>query len=102
LDLKLWELERRRSSEFRLFYDEGQIDALLESVPGLRVVVREHLAVTQDFEYWASETDAGGLDDLKRVFFSLPPAEQDRLDLALSDGHISFAYQVVTLLLRAT
>ena len=102
LDLKLWELERRRDPTFTLFYTEGQIDAMLESAPGLRVVLREHVAVTQDFAFWASVTDPGGLDDLKRVFFSLPPDDQDRLDLALSDGHISFAYQVVTLLLRAT
>ena len=43
---------RSRSSTMR-----RQIDAMLESVPGLRVVLREHVAVTQDFEYWAGVTD---------------------------------------------
>jgi SAM-dependent methyltransferase len=102
LDLKMWELERRRDPTFTLFYDEGQIDAMLESATGLNVALREHVAVTQDFAYWADVTDPGGLDELKRVFFSLPPADQDHLDLALADGRISFAYQVLTLLLRAT
>lgn len=102
LDLKLWELERRRDPSFALFYDERQIDAMLEGVPRLEVAARGHVAVTQDFDYWANVTDRSGLDDLKRVFFSLLPADQDHLDLALSDGRISFAYQVLTLLLRAT
>ena len=100
LDLKLWELERRRDPSFTLFYDERQVDAMLESVSGLQVVLREHVGVTRDFAYWADVTDPTGLDDLKRVFFSLPPADQDRLDLALADGRISFAYQALTLLLR--
>lgn len=102
LDLKLWELERRRDPAFTLFYDEAQIDTMLESAPRLHVVAREHVAVTLDFDYWANVIDRSGLDELKRVFFSLPPADQDRLDLALADGRISFAYQVVTLLLQAT
>ena len=35
---------------------------------------------------------------MRQTFFTLPPADQDRIDLALSDGRISFVYPVLTVL----
>ncbi|MCZ7664172.1 MAG: methyltransferase domain-containing protein [Thermoleophilia bacterium] len=101
LDLKLWELERDRNPRHLLFYTPGELRALL-LLAGLQVEREEMSGMTQDFDYWADTAgpDAARRADLKRVFFSMPPAGQDRLDLALADGRISFTYPVVTLLAR--
>lgn len=102
LDLKIWELERMRNPRHLLFYTEGQLDALLK-LSGLEAETEEHSSMTQDFDYWA-DTGSVSLEQaavLKRVFFNLPLADQDRLDLALGDGRISFTYPVTTVFARA-
>jgi len=101
LDLKVWELERRRNPRHLLYYTEDQFYALLE-LAGLESETTEHSGMTQDFDYWAdtgkvSVEEAGAL---KRVFFNLPLADQDRLDLVLGDDRISFTYPVTTVLAR--
>jgi hypothetical protein len=56
--------------------------------------------VTQDFAYWidGEVTTPEEAGEMRQTFFTLPPPDQDRLDLALSDGRISFAYPVFTIL----
>jgi SAM-dependent methyltransferase len=101
LDLKIWELERRRNPRHLLYYTEEQLYALL-GLGGLEATTEEHSSMTQDFDYWAA-TGRLSVEEaamLKRVFFNLPLADQDRLDLALGDGRISFTYPVTTLLAR--
>jgi len=98
LDLKIWELERRRNARHLLYYTRDELGALL-SLTDLRVEREERTGMTQDFDYWADtasiplEESAG----LKRVFFNLALDDQDRLDLVLGDGRISFTYPVTTL-----
>lgn len=101
VDLKVWELERRRNPAHLLYYLPEEIEAMV-ALAELTITRREDSIMTQDFDYWADTTNAGGeeLEELKRVFFTLPPADQDQLDLALADGRISFAYPVVTLLVE--
>lgn len=102
LDLKIWELERRRNPRHVLYYTEEQLHALL-GLGGLGAETEEHSGMTQDFDYWA-DTGRVSVEEaavLKRVFFNLALADQDRLDLALGDGRISFTYPVTTVLARA-
>jgi len=101
LDLKIWELERRRNSRHLLYYTEEQLSALL-GLSGLEAETEGHSGMTQDFDYWADtgRVSAEEAAMLKRVFFNLPLADQDRLDLALGDEHISFTYPVTTILAR--
>lgn len=102
LDLKVWELERMRNPRHTLFYTEEQLRALL-GLAGLEAQAERRSGMTQDFDYWA-DTGTVSPDEaaaLKQVFFNLPLADQDRLDLALGDGRISFTYPVTTVLARA-
>ncbi len=101
LDLRIWEMERRREPGFMLFYELDELRALVESA-GLEVDEEISSDLTQNFEYWAGPGDAGGslVAESKKAFFSLSPALQERLDLSLADGRISFTYRLVTL--RAT
>ena len=101
LDLKIWELERRRNSRHLLYYTEEQLHALL-GLSGLEAETEGHSGMTQDFDYWADtgRVSAEEAAMLKRVFFNLPLADQDRLDLALGDERISFTYPVTTILAR--
>lgn len=98
LDLRIWEMERRRDPAFMLFYGRDELLALTDSA-GLRVEEEVGSVLTQDFGYWAGSPDDGGslVAASKSLFFSLAPALQERLDLALADGRISFTYQLVTL-----
>jgi len=102
LDLKIWELERRRNPRHVVYYTEEQLRALLE-LGGLGAAIEEHCGMTQDFDYWADTGRVASEEAaaLKRVFFNLPLVDQDRLDLALGDGRISFTYPVTTVLARA-
>jgi SAM-dependent methyltransferase len=101
LDLRVRELERRREPRHVLFYSEDEVQTLLV-LAGLDVAQRTTSGLTQDFAYWADSAALlpGEAEELKRVFFSLSPADQDCLDLALADGQISFAYPVLTLLVE--
>jgi SAM-dependent methyltransferase len=101
LDLKIWELERRRDPAHLLYYTEGELEDML-SLSGFTMTRRERGSMTQDFGYWASGTDMTEEEsaEMRRTFFTLPPGDQDRIDLALSDGQISFAYPVTTVLAR--
>ena len=99
LDLKIWELERRRSPGHFLYYTEEEIEGML-SLTRLQVADKSQGRMTQDFAYWA---DGGSMTpdeagQMRQTFFTLPPADQDRIDLALSDGRISFVYPVLTVL----
>lgn len=99
LDLKIWELERRRNPGHLLYYTEEEVDGML-ALAGLQVAQKCQSGMTQDFGYWA---DGGGMSpeeagQMRQTFFTLPPADQDRIDLALSDGRISFVYPVLTVL----
>lgn len=101
LDLKVWELERRRNPRHLIYYTDEQLQALL-SLGGLVCEKEEHLGMTQDFDYW-TDTANVSLEEaaaLKRVFFTLSLPDQDRLDLALGDGRILFTYPVTTVLAR--
>lgn len=101
LDLKVWELERRRNPRHLMYYTVEQLQALL-SLSGLVCEKQEQLGMTLDFDYW-TDTANVSLEEtaaLKRVFFTLSPPDQDRLDLALGDGRILFTYPVTTLLAR--
>lgn len=106
LDLRVWEMERRRIPGHLLFYGRDEVLALPASA-GL-VVDREQLSgLTQDFDYWAGADgdavgDAGAavVAESKSVFFSLSPSLQERLDLSLADGRISFTYPLLTLRAR--
>jgi ubiquinone/menaquinone biosynthesis C-methylase UbiE len=101
LDLKIWELERSRNPRHLLYYTGGQLYALL-GLSGLEAETEEHSGMTQDFNYWADTGRLSGEEAamLKRVFLNLPLSDQDRLDLALGDEHISFTYPVTTVLAR--
>jgi hypothetical protein len=72
------------------------------ALAGLRLRQRASSSLTQDFAYWAGSASLapGESEELKQVFFSLEPADQDRLDLALADGSISFVYPVLALLIE--
>lgn len=101
LDLKLWEMERRRDPRQLLFYTVEQMRAVVE-LGGLSVDCEECAALTQHFDFWV---DTAGItaveaEQLKRSFFSLSVPEQERLDLSLADGHISFTLPVFTVLAR--
>lgn len=97
LDLRIWEMERRRDPDFVLFYGRDELLVLTDSA-ALRVEEEVGSVLTQDFGYWAGSPDKGGqVAASKTVFFSLAPALQERLDLTLADGLISFTYQLVTL-----
>lgn len=101
LDLKLWELERGRNPRHLLYYSADELRALL-ALAGLRVEREETSGMTQDFDYWADTASFAPEERaaLKSVFFTMPLADQDRLDLVLADGRISFTYPVSTLLAR--
>ncbi len=101
LDLKVWELERRRNPRHIVYYTRAQLEVLL-NLSGLRVEREETTAVTQGFDYWVdtasvSSEEAAGI---KRIFFDLSLPDQDLLDLVLDDGGISFTYRVTTLTAR--
>jgi len=104
LDLKVWELERRRDPAFLLFYREEEV-CTMARLGGFALAHEDRTAMTQDFDYWADTLGRdrpGGqkeLEELKRFFFTLPPPDQDRMDLALADGRISFVYPLLTLVL---
>jgi len=101
LDLRIWEMERRRDPGHLLFYGRDELIALTDSA-GLKVDEEVSSVLTQDFGYWAGPEDDGGslVAESKSIFFSLAPVLQERLDLVLADGRISFTYQLVTV--RAT
>lgn len=106
LDLRVWEMERRRIPGHLLFYGHGEVLALLASA-GLAVDTEQRSGLTQDFDYWAGATGevsgTPGADlvaESKRVFFSLSPHLQESLDLSLADGRISFTYPLLTLKAR--
>lgn len=101
IDLRIWEMERRREPGFMLFYEPDELRALVESA-GLGVDEEIRSALTQDFGYWAGPADDGGslVAESKKTFFSLTPALQEKLDLSLADARISFTYRLITL--RAT
>jgi ubiquinone/menaquinone biosynthesis C-methylase UbiE len=99
LDLKIWELERRRNPGHFLYYTDEEIEGML-GLAKLRAVEKSQGSMTQDFAYWAeggavTPEEAG---QMRQTFFTLPPADQDRIDLALSDGRISFVYPVLSVL----
>ena len=99
LDLKIWELERRRNPGHFLYYTEEEVEGML-SLTKFQVSEKIQGRMTQDFAYWA---DGGNMapeeaEQMRQTFFTLPPADQDRIDLALSDGRISFVYPVLTVL----
>ena len=100
LDLKLWELERRRAAGHLLFYQAEEIRSLV-IMSGLEVVRTESSTLTQDFDYWADATRLTPAEraGMKQTFFSLPPEHQDLIDLAFADGSISFGYPVTTVLI---
>lgn len=107
LDLRVWEMERRRIPGHVLFYGRDEVMALIASA-GLGVDSEQRSGLTQDFDYWAGVAgDAAGASgaavvaESKKVFFSLPPDLQERLDLSLADGRISFTYPLLTLRARA-
>lgn len=99
LDLKIWELERRRNPGHLLYYTEEEIEGML-SLAKLQVAKKSQSGMTQDFAYWAEGGDVTPEEagQMRQTFFTLPPADQDRIDLALSDGRISFVYPVLTVL----
>jgi SAM-dependent methyltransferase len=99
IDLKIRELERRRDPAHLVFHQDRELEVLVFEA-GLRVRRREHSSLTQDFGYWTDSTSLSRseAEEMKQVFFALAPGEQDKLDLALADGRISFSYPVVTLL----
>lgn len=111
LDLRLWEAERLLSPRHLLFYSLEELYALIDAA-GLGVDVEEASDLAQDFAYWAGSGGAAGgarasaanaarVQACRRMFLSLGPGFQQRLDLALADGHISFTYPLGTLLATA-
>lgn len=106
LDLRIWEMERRRIPGHLLFYGPDEIAALTDFA-GLAVETERRSGLTQDFDYWAGDAGGAGGDagaavvaESKSVFFSLPPGLQEQLDLSLADGRISFTYPLLTLRAR--
>ncbi|MBU2603131.1 MAG: class I SAM-dependent methyltransferase [Actinobacteria bacterium] len=111
LDLRLWEAERLLSPRHLLFYSLEELHALADGA-GLGVDAEETSDLTQDFAYWAGSGGAAGgsraaeandarVQACRRMFLSLGPRFQQRLDLALADGRISFTYPLGTLLATA-
>ncbi|MHB1345509.1 MAG: class I SAM-dependent methyltransferase [Thermoleophilia bacterium] len=106
LDLRIWEMERRRIPGHLFFYGYDEVTALTASA-GFVTDREQRSGLTQDFDYWAGATgastgDAGAdvVAESKSVFFSLSPSLQERLDLSLADGRISFTYPLLTLRAR--
>lgn len=102
LDLKLWELERRRNPRHVAFYTLQQLKTLA-ALAGLRVTAKERSVLTQDFAFWSGPAHLTQEDShrFKMELFNLPPDDQNLVDLAFADDRISFTYPVVTLLLEA-
>jgi SAM-dependent methyltransferase len=97
IDLRVWEAERRRDAGHLLFYSREAISALVEAA-GLKVENEIRTAVTQDLSYWAGvEGDQKLSTEVRDAFFALSPHLQERLDLSVADGVVSFSYPLVTL-----
>lgn len=106
LDLRIWEMERRRTSGHLLFYGPGEVRELVAAA-GLVADHEQRSGLTLDFDYWAGATGersgdlgSGVVAESKSVFFSLSPDLQERLDLSLADGRISFTYPLLTVRAR--
>lgn len=98
LDLRIWELERRRYPGHLLFYTAEEIETLV-TLAGLVIKRSERGTLTQDFGYWAGDprlTD-DDIREVKQMLFALTPPCQDLIDLTFTDASISFSYPVVTM-----
>ena len=97
LDLKLGEMERCRNPRHLLFYNPQEIQTLID-LAGLHIESTGRASLTQDFDYWLDPLSLKAEEALalKQSFFLMNPAEQDLIDLSLTDRKISFSQRILT------
>jgi len=85
----------------RRLLSADRLTALVADV-GLHVTERRDERRTVDLDYWlqAAAVPTPGAEQARRRVREMPPAVQERLDLAIADDLVSFSYDVLALRLE--